>query len=244
MTDESPLVEALLMAGTVALLFVVVFLVAYRVVTWARRQSKKGYVIGALVSLLPFHVVDPDFRIVNEAKQLKKREEDNPGDPPTDADDSVAPEAVQMSNEPEHGDSQAEVAIAAKPRVARSILARAIALLLSLMAVATLIVASLALFSDVYGADVRQSFSAFEWTSIYLASALLLASMVQLFRLRRASVWLFAAYLELGVLFALFHWLLQGPNPYLDLRILFVTVPMALIVLAYMRQLRTQGALV
>jgi hypothetical protein len=30
------------------------------------------------------HVVDPDFRVVNEAQQTKKRDEDDPGDPPLD----------------------------------------------------------------------------------------------------------------------------------------------------------------
>ncbi len=34
------------------------------------------------------NVGDPDFQIVNEAKQHKKREEDNPGDPPNDEEES------------------------------------------------------------------------------------------------------------------------------------------------------------
>ena len=58
---------------------------------WARRQSKRAYFIGA--ALAPFialgNVVDPDFRIVQEAKQLKKREEDDPGDPPNPAEEGI-----------------------------------------------------------------------------------------------------------------------------------------------------------
>jgi hypothetical protein len=42
--------------------------------------------VGALFA--PFmglgSIVDPDFRIVNEAKRQKQREEDEPGDPPAD----------------------------------------------------------------------------------------------------------------------------------------------------------------
>jgi hypothetical protein len=54
-------------------------------------QSKRAYFIGA--ALAPFialgNVVDPDFRIVQEAKQLKKREEDDPGDPPNPAEKGI-----------------------------------------------------------------------------------------------------------------------------------------------------------
>ena len=40
------------------------------------------------------------------------------------------------------------------------------------------------------------------------------------------------------------HTLTQEPNPYLDLRMTFVTVPVALAVLAYMRRLSRQARLV
>jgi hypothetical protein len=57
-------------------------------VVWARRRSKGAYIIGA--ALAPIialgSVVDPTLRNVQEAKQLKNREDDEPGDPP-DADD-------------------------------------------------------------------------------------------------------------------------------------------------------------
>jgi hypothetical protein len=58
----------------------------WRLVQWARARSRRAYVVGALFA--PFmglgSIVDPDFRIVNEAKRQKKREEDEPGDPPAD----------------------------------------------------------------------------------------------------------------------------------------------------------------
>jgi len=244
MTDESRLVDALLIAVTLALFFGGVFYVAYRVVTWARRQKKRAYVIGAVLAPLAFNVVDPDFRIVNEAKQLKKREEDNPGDPPDDEGESIALPQVQPTGEREQGGLEAEVATTTKSRGWHPVFARAIALVLSLMALATSVVASMALLSDFYGSDVRQSFSAFEWASIYLMSALLLVSMFQLFRLRRASVWLFAGYLGLGIVVAIGRSLLQEPSPHLDLRVMFVTVPLALVVLAYLRRLTTLGKLV
>jgi hypothetical protein len=244
MTDEARLVDALLIAGSIALFFGGVFYVAYRVVTWARRGSKKAYVIGAALAPLMFNVVDPDFRIVNEAKQLKKREEDNPGDPPDGEGERAAPREVQVADELEYGGLEAEVAMTTKPRVWHPVFARAIALVLSLMALATTVVASMALLSDFYGSDVRQSFSPFEWASIYLMSALLLVSMFQLFRLKKASVWLFAGYLGLGILTAIGQSLMQEPGPHLDLRVTFVTVPLALAVLAYMRRLSTQGKLV
>ena len=126
----------------------------------------------------------------------------------------------------------------------RPVLARAVAVVLGLMALATAAVASVALFSDFFGRDVRESFSPLEWASIYLMSALLFASMLQLFRLRRAAVWLFAAYLGLGILLSIGHALMLEPNPYLDLRVTFVTVPAALAVLVYMRRLGKQGTLI
>ena len=66
-----------------------VFLVSYLLyclVLWARKRAKGAYVLGAI--LAPFiaagNVSDPDFRIVNEAKQGGKRKDGDTGDPPTD----------------------------------------------------------------------------------------------------------------------------------------------------------------
>ena len=84
MDASSTPTDALLAAAAVAIFFFVAILCLYRVVVWARRRSKRAYVVGAaLAPLIALgKVTDPDFRIVQEAKQLKKREEDDSGDPP------------------------------------------------------------------------------------------------------------------------------------------------------------------
>ncbi|HEY3516319.1 MAG TPA: hypothetical protein VGL98_04670 [Gammaproteobacteria bacterium] len=89
MDASSTLIDALLAAGAVAIFFAGGIFCLYRVVIWARRRSKRAYIVGA--ALAPFialgRVVDPDFRIVQEAKRLKKREEDDAGDPPAPGDE-------------------------------------------------------------------------------------------------------------------------------------------------------------
>ena len=64
------------LAGAVAILC--------KLVVWARTRATGAYVFGALFS--PFmgvgDAVDPDFRIVNETKRTKEKEEDDSGDPP------------------------------------------------------------------------------------------------------------------------------------------------------------------
>jgi len=56
----------------------------YAIVLWARTRASGAYVLGAF--LIPIggmgNVSDPDFKIVNEARQLKREEEDDTGDPP------------------------------------------------------------------------------------------------------------------------------------------------------------------
>jgi uncharacterized sodium:solute symporter family permease YidK len=73
--------------GTVLILAVV--LICCRLVTWARQRNARGYVVGALFG--PFmamgHVVDPDFRIVHEAKRGRETKENDGGDPPTHEDE-------------------------------------------------------------------------------------------------------------------------------------------------------------
>ena len=102
MADDSRLMDALLATGTVALFFFGVCYAGYRLVVRARRQSKSAYIVAA--ALAPFvamgQVVDPDFRIVQEAKQLKKREEDNPGDPPNGEGESLASTRVTFLTVP------------------------------------------------------------------------------------------------------------------------------------------------
>ena len=66
------------------LILLVYFL--YKLAVWARTKAKGAYVLGAVLAPLMGlgNVSDPDFRIVNEAKQHKKREEDDGGDPPNE----------------------------------------------------------------------------------------------------------------------------------------------------------------
>lgn len=76
------------LVATVAL-GVIVFIL-YKIVVWARTRAQGAYVLGALFTpLMGFgDVVDPDYRIVNETKQGKQKEEHDSGDPldPTDED--------------------------------------------------------------------------------------------------------------------------------------------------------------
>jgi hypothetical protein len=67
--------------ATVALGLIVFIL--YKIVVWARTRAQGAYVLGALFSpLMGFgDVVDPDYRIDNETKQGKQKEEDDSGDP-------------------------------------------------------------------------------------------------------------------------------------------------------------------
>jgi hypothetical protein len=59
--------------------------VLYRVARWARKRKKGAYALGAGLLLFGLgNVTDPENRIVQEAKQLKKREEDDAGDPPNE----------------------------------------------------------------------------------------------------------------------------------------------------------------
>jgi hypothetical protein len=79
--------DLLLAAGSLAL----VVAVLWKLAVWARTRARGAYVLGTLFS--PFmglgNVVDPDFRVVNESKRLKQKEDDDPGDPPSSEDDSA-----------------------------------------------------------------------------------------------------------------------------------------------------------
>lgn len=67
--------------------------VLYRVARWARKRAKGAYVLGAVLApfIAPGNVTDPDGRIVHQAKQHKKREEDDAGDPPNEPSGSAQP---------------------------------------------------------------------------------------------------------------------------------------------------------
>src|SRR5262245_23642391 len=101
MEATSTLTDALLAAGTVALFLCVAIWCLYRVVVWARQQKKRAFVIGAaLAPLIALGmVVDPGMRIVQEAKRLKKREEDNPGDPPASEDEEIVSAAREIAEQ-------------------------------------------------------------------------------------------------------------------------------------------------
>jgi len=80
--DTDSLVASVLAA--VAVLLIPYLL--YRVARWARARTTGAYVLGAALSpiIAAGSVVDPDSRVVNEAKQLKRQEEDDAGDPPNE----------------------------------------------------------------------------------------------------------------------------------------------------------------
>ena len=64
----------------------VFFWMLYRVVRWARQRASGAYVLGALI--IPIggmgNVSDPDYKVVDQAKQIKQKEEDDTGDPPNE----------------------------------------------------------------------------------------------------------------------------------------------------------------
>ena len=248
MEASSTLTDALLAAGTVAIFFCVTLLGLYRVVTWARRRSKRAYVIAA--ALAPIMalgmVVDPDMRIVQEAKRLKKREEDNPGDPPESEDEGVVRAATEIaSRKKENTMRKNEVAFTAKPM--RPVLASVIAVVLGLIAVLNALLLAWLLLADAAllaprARLVRDSLSAFDWGSLFLLSAILLTSMVMLFRLRKVSLYFFGVYVTLGVLGSLWYALTPEHELYFDVRVTsFGGIPVALGVLLYMLRLKKRA---
>jgi hypothetical protein len=100
MTLSQAVFDAFVSVGIVA----VAIFCGYRVVVWARRRAKGASVVGALLSpvIALGKVTDPDFRIVMEAKQHRKREEDEPGDPPNFEDEPALepPEDVPRRPKP------------------------------------------------------------------------------------------------------------------------------------------------
>jgi hypothetical protein len=95
------LIQAIIQVAVAVAIVAVISSGFYVVVGWARRRQKRAYAIGAVMAPLMSMgvVVDPDFRIVHEAKQHKKREEDEPGDPPNGERDG-APVVQRESSSP------------------------------------------------------------------------------------------------------------------------------------------------
>ena len=64
----------------------VFFWMLYRVVRWAWQRASGAYILGALI--IPIggmgNVSDPDYKVVDQAKQIKQKAEDDTGDPPSE----------------------------------------------------------------------------------------------------------------------------------------------------------------
>lgn len=253
MSEPSVLTDALLAAGTVALLLCGLFYGLHRVVVWARQRRKRAYVVGAVLS--PFmglgNVVDPDFRIVHEAKRLKNREDDDPGDPPESEEESLIVQASRSAEPAAVPVARRESVVAPEPAPStrRPALVWAIASVLGFAATSTSLALSWLLLSNSAALALparlaRASLTVFEWSALYAMSALLLTSMILLFRLRKSSVRVFAAYLALGVLGAAWLVVTRENAPYFDIRVtLLAGLPAAVAVLAYMLRLKNRAVL-
>lgn len=235
-------------AMAIGVVFVIV-LCLYRVVLWARRRAKRAYVIGA--ALAPFialgNVSDPDFRIVNEAKQHKKREEDEPGDPPRLENEAALQRAPnRASPRQSRAESRRKESSMLTTGVSRPSAPWLIAIVLGGMAVLTSLAQSLILLTDPANLaprarEVLANFTVFEWASLYLLHAILLTSMFLLFRLRKSSVWLFAVYVSLGI--SLSVWYAVSGEPLVPPSVTAFGTTIALMVLAYMLRLKKHGNL-
>lgn len=253
MDGNSPLIDSLLTVATLAIFICGLAFVLYRAIVWARRRAKRAYVIAA--ALAPFmglgNVADPDFRIVQEAKRLKNREDDNPGDPPNPNDeDLVLTAATAAAASKTHSLRNRDViASIGTARRSRPALVWTIALALGASALLTSLTLSWLLLSAPSALPlktrfVRESLSVLDWAPLYLMSATLLASMVMFFRLRKSSVGLFAAYLAGGVFVTILLTATAEPKPYFDLRVTMLAgLPLAIAVLMYMLRLKRRAIL-
>jgi hypothetical protein len=251
MQETSILTDALLAAGTVALSFCAAIWCLYRVVVWARRRKKRAYVIGAaLAPIIALGMaVDPDMRIVQEAKRLKKREEDNPGDPPASEDEQIVNAARELAGRKKENVVRKDESPTISPKATRPALVFIISVLLGLMAGVTALVLAWFLFADAallapQTRFARDSLSALDWSSLFAMSALLLTSMVMLFRLRKSSLYWFGAYLALGVLGSAWYVLTPERELYFDVRVAsFSGIPVAIAILLYMLRLKKRAVL-
>ena len=124
-----------------------------------------------------------------------------------------------------------------------------ISIALGLMAGITSLVLAWLLLADPALLDprarfARESLSAFDWGSLFAMSAMLLTSMVMFFRLRKSSVYLFGAYLAVGILGSAWYATTAPHEPYFDLRVTsFSGIPAAIAVLGYMLWLKKRALL-
>jgi hypothetical protein len=121
----------------------------------------------------------------------------------------------------------------------------AISLVLSLMAASQIAVLSGLLLTDssrvLGGASVLLPI---DYATFYVASALLLTSMVFFFRLRKRAVSWFGAYVGLGSLACLGYSMSPRTLPYFDALVSLAGLVVALAVFAYMLRLRGQHRLI
>jgi len=251
MDETSTLTDALFAAGMVAIFFCGTIWCLYRIVVWARRRRKRAYVVGA--ALAPFialgMVVDPEMRIVQEAKRLKKREEDNPGDPPASEDEHIVNAAREIAEQKKESVVRKNESPTISAKATRPALVLIISVSLGLMAGLTAVVLAWLSFADATVLAprmrfARDSLSVLDWSSLFAMSALLLTSMVTLFRLRKSSLYWFGAYLALGVLGSVWYVLTPERELYFDVRVTsFSGIPVAIAVLLYMLRLRRRAVL-
>jgi hypothetical protein len=127
---------------------------------------------------------------------------------------------------------------------ARPKLVWVISVAVGLMTVAKLTILSLAVSSSNVGIrNTIASVSPFEWLTLYVLAAILLTSMVFLFRLRRRAISWFAAYVGLSSWVVWGYALAPVNPPYFDELVSLVGLMVALGILVYMLRLRKRKVL-
>ncbi len=128
--------------------------------------------------------------------------------------------------------------------VSRPKLVWVISIVAGLMAVSQLVISSFALSSSNTGVrNMIASVSMFEWLTLYVLAAILLTSMVFLFRLRRRAVSWFAVYVGLSSWVVWGYALAPENPPYFDELVSLGGLIVALGVLGYMLRLRQRKVL-
>lgn len=131
--------------------------------------------------------------------------------------------------------------VSARPR-----LVGVISIIVGLMAVSNIVILSATLVlgsSNPALQSVIESASAFDWFTLYVLSAILLMSMVSLFRLRRRAVSWFAVYIGLASFVGLGYALSPENPPFFDELVGLGGLFVALAILGYMLVLRNRQVL-
>ena len=129
-------------------------------------------------------------------------------------------------------------------RIPRPKLVSVISIIVGSMAASQLVILSFALSSSNPGLrNSIASVSAFEWLTLYVLAAILLTSMVFLFRLRRRAVSWFAVYIGLSSWVVWGYALAPGNPPFFDELVSLAGMIIALSVLGYMLKLRKRNVL-